>query len=139
VVVEVINGIGLGVFLCLAVRPALPSKENFSPFFAFLAKTRPIPPFGIPRAFQPPKRNNIVIFLFIFVHIDSHSILCGPLIKFILKAAMSALLPCPSASAVAIITVIVATVVLSPPPSHAVAVAVAVAVAITAAAAFASS
>ena len=95
----VINGIGLGVFLCLAVRRALPSKENFSPFFAFLARTRPMPPFGIPRAFQPPKQNNIVIFLFIFVHIDSHSILCGPLIKFILKAAMSALLPCPSASA----------------------------------------
>jgi len=32
----------------------LPADQNFSPFFAFLAKTRPKPPFGIPRAFQPP-------------------------------------------------------------------------------------
>ena len=31
------------------------------PFFAYLAKTRSKLPFGIPRAFQPPK-NNIVIF-----------------------------------------------------------------------------
>ncbi len=48
-----------------------PANENFSPFFAFLAKTRPKPPFGvvpIPQAFQPP--NEIfVFFLFIFVHI----------------------------------------------------------------------
>ncbi len=37
--------------------PALAADENFSPFFAFIAKTRPKPPFGIPRALQPPKTN----------------------------------------------------------------------------------
>jgi hypothetical protein len=54
------------------MRPVLPADNKFSPCFAFLAKTRPKPPFGNPRAFQPPKQN-IVIFRFIFVHIDSHS------------------------------------------------------------------
>jgi len=38
-----------------AVRPVLPADLNFSPFFAFIAKTSPETPFGIPRAFQPPK------------------------------------------------------------------------------------
>jgi len=49
------------------------SRQKVLTFFAFLAKTGPKTPFGNPRAFQPPKRN-IVSFLFIFVHIDSHSI-----------------------------------------------------------------
>ena len=71
-VVVVTNGIGLGVFLCLAVRPALPADENFSPFFAFLAKTLPKPPFGIPRAFQPPQKS-IIVFLVILFRFDSHS------------------------------------------------------------------
>jgi len=51
----------------------LPADQNFSPFFAFLAKTHPKPPFGILRAFQPPK-NNIIIFLVILFHIDSHGV-----------------------------------------------------------------
>jgi hypothetical protein len=55
------------------MRPVLPADQNFSPFFAFLAKTCPKPPFGIPRAFQPPK-NNIIIFLDILFHVDSHSV-----------------------------------------------------------------
>ncbi len=54
------------------LRPILAADENFSPFFAFLAKTRPKPPFGIPRALQPPK-TNIIIFLVILLRIDSHS------------------------------------------------------------------
>ena len=148
------------------LRLVLPADRNFSPFFAFLAKTRSKPPFGIPRAFQPPKTNTI-IFLVILFRIGSHSILFGPLINFIESSHIGPL-PRPSASAghhrrclplsvlssrrrrcwlVAIITVIVAAVVLSPllPPAVAVdvavaaAVAAAVAVAITAAAAFASS
>ena len=82
-VVVVTNGIGLGVFLCLAVRPALPADENFSPFFAFLAKTRPIPQFWYSSSIPASQTKYL---------------LCGPLINFILKAAMSALLPCPSAS-----------------------------------------
>jgi hypothetical protein len=52
--------------------PVLAADENFSPFFAFIAKTRPKPPFGIPRALQPPK-TNIIIFLVILFRIDSHS------------------------------------------------------------------
>jgi len=80
------------------VRPVLPAKEKFSPFFAFLAKTRLIPPFGNPRAFQPHKQN-IDIFLFIFVSIDSQHILFDALSIIILKAAMSASLTFPSASA----------------------------------------
>jgi hypothetical protein len=51
----------------------LPANQNFSPFFAFLAKTRPKSPFGIPQAFQPPK-NNITIILDILFHIDSHGV-----------------------------------------------------------------
>jgi hypothetical protein len=52
--------------------PVLAADKNFSPFFAFIAKTRPKPPFGIPRALQPPK-TNIIIFLVILFRIDSHS------------------------------------------------------------------
>jgi hypothetical protein len=40
--------------------PHAQAKKRF-PFFAFLAKTRPKPPFGIPRAFQPSN------FLFIYL------------------------------------------------------------------------
>jgi hypothetical protein len=54
------------------LMPVLAADENFSPFFAFIAKTRPKPPFGIPRALQPPK-TNIIIFLVILFRIDSHS------------------------------------------------------------------
>jgi hypothetical protein len=54
------------------LRPILAADENFSLFFAFIAKTRPKPPFGIPRALQPSK-TNIIIFLVIFFRIDSHS------------------------------------------------------------------
>ncbi len=35
--------------------PDLAADENFSPFFAFIAKTRPKPPFGIPRALPLPQ------------------------------------------------------------------------------------
>ena len=63
-------------FFCLyffsSLMPALAADKNFSPFFAFLAKTCPKPPFGIPRALQPPK-TNIIIFLVILFRIDSHS------------------------------------------------------------------
>jgi hypothetical protein len=55
-----------------ALRPGLPADQNFLPFLSFIAKTRPKPPFGIPRAFQPPKTNNI-IFLVILFRIGSHS------------------------------------------------------------------
>jgi hypothetical protein len=51
------------VFLCIGVsgqrnhslRPVLAADENFLPFFVFIAKARPKPPFGNPQAFQPPK------------------------------------------------------------------------------------
>jgi hypothetical protein len=56
----------------IGLRPVLAADKNFSPFFAFLAKTRPKPPFGIPRALQPPK-TNVIIFLVILFRIDSHS------------------------------------------------------------------
>ena len=56
----------------IGLRPVLAADKNFSPFFAFLAKTHPKPPFGIPRALQPPK-TNIIIFLVILFCIDSHS------------------------------------------------------------------
>jgi hypothetical protein len=50
-----------------AMRPVLPAYQNFLPFLVFLAKTRPKPPFGIPRAFQPPK-NILLFFLFILFY-----------------------------------------------------------------------
>jgi hypothetical protein len=49
-----------------ALRPVLPAYQNFFLFFAFITKTRPKAPFGIPRAFQPPKQS-IIIFRVIFV------------------------------------------------------------------------
>jgi hypothetical protein len=48
------------------------SRRKLFTFFAFLAKTHPKPPFGKPRAFQPPKTNTI-IFLVILFRIGSHS------------------------------------------------------------------
>jgi hypothetical protein len=54
----------------------LAADENFSPFFAFIAKTRPKPPFGIPRALQPPKTNIITFsWLFCFVLIPTARII----------------------------------------------------------------
>ncbi len=50
----------------------LTAYKNFSPFFCFIAKTRPEPSFFTPWAFQPPKQN-IFISLYILVHINSHS------------------------------------------------------------------
>jgi hypothetical protein len=61
----------------------------FSPFFAFLAKTHPKPPFGIHLAFQPPPPKNIVFLVIILFCIDS---------ALSSLAAMSAPLPLPSAS-----------------------------------------
>ena len=60
-------------FFFWALRPVLPAYQIFLPFLEFLAKTRPKPPFGIPRAFQPPK-NILLFFLFILFRIGSLSI-----------------------------------------------------------------
>jgi hypothetical protein len=66
----------------------------------FIAKARPKPPFGNPRAFQPPKRNIIIFLVFLF-YIDSHSTYIFDALSLIIEssAAMSAQLPRPSASA----------------------------------------
>jgi hypothetical protein len=45
--------------------------DVFSPFFAFLAKTRPKTPFGIPQAFQPSPKNIIIYLVIILFRIDS--------------------------------------------------------------------
>jgi hypothetical protein len=137
----------------------LPADQNFSPLFAFLTKTHPKPPFGNPQAFQPPKWNN-VIFLVIFVHIDSHSILFdapsliiesshvspapSPL-RFhrwppLSSATVNIIIAATAVPAVTISTIIVAAVVLSLPPLPVdVAIAVTAAVTITATAVLASS
>ena len=59
--------------LFLLLRPGLPADQNFLPFFSFLAKTCPKPPFGIPRAFQPAKTNIIIFLVIILFCIGSHS------------------------------------------------------------------
>jgi hypothetical protein len=57
----------------------------------FIAKARPKPPFGNPRAFQPPKQN-IIIFLVFLVYIDSYSMYIFDALSLIIEssAAMSA-------------------------------------------------
>ena len=51
-----------------------PANENFSPFFAFLAKTRPKPPFGTYSSSLPAPKRNICFFPVYFrsYRIDSH-------------------------------------------------------------------
>jgi hypothetical protein len=70
----------------------------------FIAKTPPKPPFGNPRAFQPPKRNIIIFLVFLF-YIDSHCMYIFDALSLIIEssAAMSAQLPRPSASAGAVV------------------------------------
>ncbi len=83
----------------LIINLELTADQNFLPFFALLAKTRPKPPFGIPWAFQPPKY--IIFFLVILFRIDSRSIYhhMHSLIDCRKQHTMSAQLPHPSASA----------------------------------------
>ena len=63
-------------FLCVSAaalcRP--PANENFSPFFAFLAKTRTKPPFGTYSSSLPAPKRNICYFPVYFrsYRIDSH-------------------------------------------------------------------
>ncbi len=86
--------------LKVLLRPVLAADENFLPLFVFIAKARPKPPFGNPRAFQPPKQNIIIFLVFLF-YIDSRSMYIFEALSLIIEssAAMSAQLPCPSASA----------------------------------------
>jgi hypothetical protein len=87
-------------FFRVGVRPVLAADENFLPFFVFIAKARPKPPFGNPRAFQPPKQNIIIFLVFLF-YIDSHSMYIFDALSLIIESstAMSAQLPRPSAFA----------------------------------------
>ena len=52
------------------IRPVLPAWRFFLPFLAFIAKPHPKPPFGNPRAFQPPKKNTVFL-VNCLVRIDS--------------------------------------------------------------------
>jgi hypothetical protein len=72
----------------------LPVDQKVSPFFAFLAKTRPKPPFGNPRAFQPSKQN-FVIFLVIYIHIDSRSIFLFDSLSLIIESSHVSPAPSP--------------------------------------------
>ncbi len=64
------------IFLCIIRTNLL--AWCFFPFFASLAKTHPKPPFGIPRAFQPPPKNIVfpgyyfVLYWFCTLFIGSH-------------------------------------------------------------------
>ena len=72
-----------GSFLVPCREAGPSSRRKLFTFFAFLAKTRPIPQFWYSSSIPASQTKYL---------------LCGPLINFILKAAMSALLPCPSTS-----------------------------------------
>ncbi len=66
------------------------SRQKLLTFFVFIAKAHPKPPFGNPRAFQPPKQNIIIFLVFLF-YIASHSMYIFDALSLIIEssAAMS--------------------------------------------------
>jgi hypothetical protein len=62
------------------------ADENFNLFLCLSLKHTPKPPFGNPRAFQPPKQN-IIIFLFFLFYIDSHSMYIFDALSLIIESS----------------------------------------------------